>query len=203
MKPKISKWAIVVASIACMWIRKNASSKKKKKKKQEVRKGIEIREAEEEDRKSIVAMTLRMAYETENVKLPLEGVEKGVGTAFQHDKKENTTTLLRLRYWVAYENKNVVGMIGISPEYSDWWGTQYWWIVSLYTIPSHRRQGVASLLLEHVRNMSSHHKVQSLSLRVEVQNEKAQRLYKKVGFVIDKSHHVMTIGRTPGGTNIA
>ena len=142
--------------------------------------------------------TLQMAFETENVKLPVEGVERGVGTAFQNNHKDS----LRLRYWVAHHEQKVVGVIGVSPEYSDWWGAQYWWIVSLYTTPSYRRQGVARSLLEHVRKVSIEHKVQSVSLRVEVQNVNAQRLYKKVGFAIDNSHYVMTVGRTPGGTNI-
>ena len=120
-----------------------------------------------------------------------------MSSAFRHKNS------LRLRYWVAYDEYNkVVGVIGVSPEYSDWWGTQYWWIVSLYTAPSYRRQGVARSLLEYVRKVSIEHKVQSLSLRVEVQNVNAQRLYKKVGFAIDNSHYVMTIGRTPGGTSI-
>ena len=123
-------------------------------------------------------------------------------TQVRNRKREIANRRSGKRSEVAYDEYKVVGVIGVSPEYSDWWGTQYWWIVSLYTAPSYRRQGVARSLLEYVRKVSIEHKVQSLSLRVEVQNVNAQRLYKKVGFAIDNSHYVMTVGRTPGGTNI-
>jgi len=186
---------------------------------------INIRSANIDDKSSIVGMTIAMASETEDVRLPIEGVERGVGTAFS--RREYQDDELRLKYWVATSSKatnskdtsskdtkntnskytnstteNIVGVIGVSPEYSDWWGTQYWWIVSLYTKPSFRKQGIASKLLQHVKKISHKHKVQSLSLRVEKQNLAAQALYKKNGFVLDTSHYVMTVGRTPSGKQI-
>ena len=41
--------------------------------------------------------------------------------------------------------------------------------------------------------------VKTVNLRVEKANEPALSLYRKCGFVVDDSHHVMSSGRTPSG----
>jgi ribosomal protein S18 acetylase RimI-like enzyme len=107
---------------------------------------------------------------------------------------------LASKYWVATDGSDkVIGMVGVSPEWSDWWGVEYWWIISVYVAPSSRRKGVAAKMLRGVLAAAEARGVQTVNLRVEKDNATAQALYRSVGFAVDPSHLVMACGRTPAG----
>ena len=178
------------------------------------------------------------------------------------------------------------GMVGISPEWSDWWaqihrrhrrhppslvpshrhrrrrhrhrlhhhrlhhhqhhrcqltappppgrwGVEYWWVISVYVAPAHRRKGLATRLLKAVLAEAASRGAQTVNLRVERANTAAQvytaplssslksspiaashrspaaaflgpqALYRRAGFAVDDSHLVMAHGRTPSGELIA
>ena len=95
-----------------------------------------------------------------------------------------------------------VGFVGISPEWSDWWGTEYWWVISIFVAPGQRRKGIATKLFQDVLQRSQEKGVQTVNLRVEKLNSGAMSFYRKIGFVVDDSHHVMSIGKKPDGSKL-
>jgi ribosomal protein S18 acetylase RimI-like enzyme len=134
-----------------------------------------------------------MAAETESCELDFDKVDRGV--AFVLSGKG-----LASKYWVATDALNeVIGMVGVSPEWSDWWGVEYWWIIAVYVTPSSRRKGIAAKMLRGVLAAAKARGVQTVNLRVEKDNTAAQALYRSVGFAVDPSHLVMACGRTPAG----
>ena len=155
-------------------------------------------------------MTKAMAQETEGVLLPSDGVARGISVALSGRASAP-------QYWVATSeegeeegegsreaapNNAVVGLIGIAPEWSDWWGCDYWWITAVYVKKTHRRRGICKALLERVNAEARRRSVQCVMLRVEKDNVAAQRVYSSAGFEVDDSHHVMSCGRTPAGEEV-
>ena len=152
-----------------------------------------FREAASGDKDAIKKYTIEMAAETESCELDPDKVDQGV--AFVLNGKG-----LASKYWVATDACNeVIGMVGVSPEWSDWWGVEYWWIIAVYVAPSSRRKGVAAKMLRGVLAAADERGVQTVNLRVEKDNTTAQALYRSVGFAVDPSHLVMACGRTPSG----
>ena len=72
-------------------------------------------------------------------------------------------------------------------------------MASIFVDRNYRRTGVGSALLKGVLVSADQAGVQTVNLRVERENQSAQRLYRNVGFAIDDSHLVMSCGRTPSG----
>lgn len=152
-----------------------------------------IREAVPDDKDAIKKYTIEMAAETESCELDPDKVDKGVAFVLGGSG-------LASKYWVATDTSGkVIGMVGISPEWSDWWGVEYWWIIAVYVAPSSRRKGVAAKMLRGVLAAAEARGVQTVNLRVEKDNTTAQALYRSVGFAVDPSHLVMACGRTPAG----
>ena len=153
-----------------------------------------VREALPSDRAAIMKYTIDMADETEeDCTLDPVKVEKGVGFVLSGQG-------LSSKYWVATDDEDkVIGMVGVSPEWSDWWGVEYWWVISVYVEPSSRRRGVAARMMRGALAAAEAQGVQTVNLRVEKDNESAQALYRSVGFAVDPSHLVMACGRTPAG----
>ena len=87
----------------------------------------------------------------------------------------------------------------MSPEWSDWWNTSYWWVISIFVMVDHRRRGVASDMLAALLAAAEAEEVQTVNLRVETENTGAQAFYAAAGFAVDGSHVVMSRGRKPDG----
>ena len=152
-----------------------------------------FREAALDDKEAIKNYTIEMAAETESCGLDPDMVDKGVAFVLRGKG-------LASKYWVATDaSDKVIGMVGVSPELRDWWGVEYWWIISVYVAPSSRRKGVAAKMLRGVLAAAEARGVQTVNLRVEKDNATAQALYRSVGFAVDPSHLVMACGRTPAG----
>ena len=80
-----------------------------------------VRAATMGDLAAIKHMTSAMAIESEGVELPDTDLDRGVRTMLAGKAR------LQPKYWVACaDDGRVVGIIGVSPEWSDWWGTNYW-----------------------------------------------------------------------------
>ena len=71
------------------------------------------------------------------------------------------------------DDSSVVGCVGVSPEWSDWWNCQYWWIISIFVDSAHRRRGVGSAMIRRVLASASERDVQTVNLRVEASNASA------------------------------
>jgi GNAT superfamily N-acetyltransferase len=134
---------------------------------------ILIRKAISTDATSIIDFQLRMALETENMKLVSEIVTKGVDAVF-HDHS-------RGQYYVAESDGKVVASLLITYEWSDWRNCNVWWFQSVYVIPEFRRQGVFRKMYSHIRELAEEQDIAGLRLYVETKNSRAQKTYEALG----------------------
>ncbi|KPJ72697.1 MAG: hypothetical protein AMS14_07340, partial [Planctomycetes bacterium DG_20] len=95
---------------------------------------IHVRAGSQGDIDTIVAFQLRLARETEDLRLDRASVAQGVRAVVDDDAKG--------RYWLAEEDGRVLGCLLTVPEWSDWRNGTVLWIHSLYVRPESRRRGV-------------------------------------------------------------
>ena len=136
--------------------------------------GIEVRPARAADVPSLVEFNLGLASETESKALDARVLRRGVERALADPA--------RGRYFVAEIGGETAGALLVTTEWSDWRDGWFWWIQSVYVVPTHRGQGVYAALHRHVREAARRQgDVVGLRLYVERANERAQRLYQKLG----------------------
>ena len=161
---------------------------------------VTIRRGTTADLDGIVELQLALARETENgLELDPARVAAGVSAGLS----DGVGALLP-RYWVALSvtNGDVVGCVGVSPEWSDWWNAAYWWVISIFVRADDRRRGVASGMLAALLAAAEAEDVQAVNLRVETENTGAHAFYAAAGFAVDGSHIVMSRGRKPDGAAV-
>jgi GNAT superfamily N-acetyltransferase len=134
---------------------------------------ILIRKAIPSDAPSIVDFQLRMALETENIKLVPEIVTKGVDAVF-HDQS-------RGQYYVAESDGKVVASLLITCEWSDWRNCNVWWFQSVFVVPEFRRHGIFRKMYNHIRQLAEEQNIAGLRLYVETKNSRAQKTYEALG----------------------
>jgi GNAT superfamily N-acetyltransferase len=144
---------------------------------------IEIRPATERDIEVITANNAALAMETEHRRLSPDIVRAGVSAALADPAKG--------RYFVAELAGQVVGQIMHTYEWSDWRNGCFWWIQSVYVVPSARGQGVFRRLFDHLRTLArAEPGVCGLRLYVERDNSRAQKTYRQCG-LMDPGYFVM------------
>lgn len=134
---------------------------------------ILIRKATPSDAPSIIDFQLRMAWETEEMKLVPEILTKGVDAVF-HDQS-------RGQYYVAEADGKVIASLLITNEWSDWRNCNVWWFQSVYVVPEFRRKGVFRKMYGHIRELAVQQGIAGLRLYVETKNSKAQTTYEALG----------------------
>ncbi len=143
---------------------------------------MNIRIAEKRDAPALVEFNQAMALETEGKKLDSEILRNGVEAVFDDEKKGF--------YVVAEEAGKIVGGLMITFEWSDWRNAWFWWIQSVYILPSHRGRSIYRFLYEFVKTQATDAKnVCGFRLYVEKENTRAQRVYEKLG--MESSHYLM------------
>jgi ribosomal protein S18 acetylase RimI-like enzyme len=133
-----------------------------------------IREATLTDLSELVSFQIRMAKETENLKLDEKLLTKGITELLNHPEHG--------KYYVAVEDNTALGCLMTTYEWSDWRCGTVLWIQSVYIDPVHRAKGVFSSMYQYFQQMVL--KDQSLCgirLYVDKTNEKAQRSYERLG----------------------
>lgn len=124
---------------------------------------------------------IKMALETESMKLDPPTVELGVSAVFDDPSKG--------KYWLAESNGQVVGCLLTVPEWSDWRNGTVLWIHSVYVHPDFRKQGVYRLLYSHLKEMvSSSKELRGLRLYVDKTNTQAQKVYEVLGMSGEHYH---------------
>ncbi len=119
---------------------------------------------------TIADYQVKMAWETEQLRLDLPTVELGVTAVFDDPSKG--------KYWLAEANGEVVGCLLTVPEWSDWRNGTVLWIHSVYVKPEFRKLGVFRKLYSHLRTMVETSKdLRGLRLYVEKANHTAQKVY--------------------------
>ena len=134
---------------------------------------ILIRKAKPSDALSIIDFQLRMAWETENIKLVPEIVTKGVDAVF-HNKS-------RGQYYVAESDGSLIASLLITYEWSDWRNCNVWWFQSVFVVPEFRRLGVFRKMYGHIRVLAEEQDIAGLRLYVETKNSSAQKTYEALG----------------------
>jgi GNAT superfamily N-acetyltransferase len=87
------------------------------------------------------------------------------------------------RFYVAREGKQVVAMASLLFTVSTAEGGKAAWFEDLVVHPEHRKHGIGAKLLEHVIAQARTEGVLRITLLTDMQNERAQVLYRRLGFV--------------------
>ena len=143
---------------------------------------VSIRQAAIGDAKQIADFNTNMAMETEDMELIPEVILSGVRKLINNDSFGY--------YLVAEANHEIVGSLMVTTEWSDWRNGQFWWIQSVYVIPSWRRKGLYRKLYETVKQLADKNdNVCGFRLYVEKENTIAQSTYDNVG--MHETHYKM------------
>ena len=122
----------------------------------------------------IAEFQIRMAFETEQMKLDPPTVEKGVSAVFDDPSKG--------KYWLAEVDGNVVASLLAIPEWSDWRNGTVLWIHSVYVPVAYRKKGVFKKLYSHLKTMvETSPELRGLRLYVDKSNTAAQDVYNSLG----------------------
>ena len=129
----------------------------------------------------IAEYQVKMAWETEQLKLDPPTVELGVAAVFDDPGKG--------KYWLAEVNGEVAGCLLTVPEWSDWRNGTVLWIHSVYVKPEYRKHGVFRKLYTHLKTMVETSKdLRGLRLYVEKANGPAQKVYESLGMSGEHYH---------------
>ena len=135
---------------------------------------LRVRMATASDGDAFVRFNRAMALETENKTLDEGIVDPGVKAVF-----EDPT---RGFYVVAESANDIVAVLMVTYEWSDWRNATFWWIQSVYVTPTFRRRGLYSKLYDFVRARArSEGNVCGFRLYVEKDNRVAQKVYESLG----------------------
>ena len=135
---------------------------------------LRVREASMADINILVEFNAAMALETERKTLDPRILSAGVAAVLAEPR--------RGFYLVAEAERDVVGCLMITYEWSDWRNGDWWWFQSVYVRPEDRRRGVFRLLYAEVeRRARATPRVIGLRLYVERDNASAQRTYASLG----------------------
>lgn len=154
---------------------------------------IRIRAATPKDAATIALFNIRMALETENLRLDPMTIERGVKRLFE-DKSRGD-------YYVAEIGGAVVGCLMVTHEWSDWRDGDMWWIQSVYVASEARKVGVFKALFAHVERLAHEAEAVAIRLYVDRHNDRAKSSYAKMGMELteyDIMHKSLDGGSTRG-----
>ncbi len=136
---------------------------------------INIRYGRETDAAILAGFQVKMAEETEDLRLDEEQVADGVLQIIRDRSKG---------FYIVAENDNedLEGCLIITYEWSDWRNGWIWWIGSLYVDQASRKRGIFKKMLNKVIALSQEHNVKVLRLYMDENNEQARAAYLKSGF---------------------
>ena len=143
---------------------------------------MNIRLAVPSDVDALVEFNQAMALETEGKRLNTEVLRAGVSAVFGDEKKGF--------YVVVEDNGTVAAGLMVTTEWSDWRNGWFWWIQSVYVRPEHRGGGLYGRMYEFVKERAAQTgDIRGFRLYVEKENERAQRVYEKLG--MERTYYLM------------
>lgn len=126
----------------------------------------------------LVEFNAALAWETEKRRLDLQRVRPGVQAVLDSPNRG---------FYVVGEttaDRQVVGQLLITFEWSDWRNGVMWWIQSAYVREDARREGVFRMLYQYVlQEAQKQGAVAGVRLYVEQDNRVAQQTYESLGLV--------------------
>ena len=134
-----------------------------------------VRKAQDKDLDSLVSFTVAEAREAEGAEKDPSIVRRGVEAGLS-----NRAIAM---YWVVESDQGeIVASTSVVREWSDWNARDYWWIQSMYVLPSHRGQGLVEMLIGAVSAEARASGAADLRLYVHTRNKKAIVAYRRCGF---------------------
>lgn len=135
---------------------------------------ITIRQAKPSDAPRIAEFNLRLAEETEGLRLEPDCVRAGVAALLKDPAKG--------RYYVAEAEGAAVGQMMLTYEWSDWRNGNLWWIQSVYVKPEFRRRGVFRRLFDYLKVLAQKQgDIPALRLYMHRENARARQSYERLG----------------------
>jgi GNAT superfamily N-acetyltransferase len=135
---------------------------------------LTIRDAMPADALTITEFNRLLALETENKRLDLDVLSRGVRQALERPEM--------CRYFLAESEARIVGQTMLTLEWSDWRAGVFWWLQSVYVVPEQRGRGVFRALFTHIEQLSRKApEVCGLRLYVEQHNAPAIATYGRMG----------------------
>lgn len=142
---------------------------------------IDIVAGSEGDVALIAQFQIDMAMESEGLTLDAEKVLNGVSAVMKDNSKG--------KYLVARLDEHIIASLMITREWSDWNCEWYWWIQSVYVLPSYRGKGIFSAMYSKVKEMAREEGVVQIRLYVDKENIKARNVYQRLG--MNECHYLM------------
>jgi ribosomal protein S18 acetylase RimI-like enzyme len=142
---------------------------------------IIVRSATIDDVDFIVHANASMALETETLQLDLDILEAGIRSVFDKPSRGS--------YLIGEINGDVCGSLMITTEWSDWRNNEVAWIQSLFVSEKHRGKGVFKSMFSHVESLVEQGVYAGVRLYVDLTNEAAIEVYKKLG--MNGDHYMM------------
>ena len=135
---------------------------------------MNLRQAESSDAPVIADFNLRLAHETEHLRLDLARVHAGVAAVLGDPAKGI--------YFVAEIDRVIAGQLMITYEWSDWRNGVIWWLQSVYVRPDFRGRGVFRALFDHLKQLArARPNVCGLRLYMRAGNARARHAYERLG----------------------
>ncbi|NOT30754.1 MAG: GNAT family N-acetyltransferase [Planctomycetes bacterium] len=135
---------------------------------------LRIRPAYPREIAVLIEFNRAMAQETEGRALDPSRLRAGVEAVFAEPSRGT--------YYLALQGEEPLGGLLVTSEWSDWRNGVFWWIQSVYVVPSARRQGVFGQLYRHVLERArANPEVCGLRLYVDHENHAAQAVYRQLG----------------------
>ncbi len=139
---------------------------------------LNIRLAKRGDAEKIASFSAAMAFETEGRSLDLDRLSEGTRALLESPDRG----FFMVAELEEGENRQLLGQLMITYEWSDWRNGSFWWIQSLYVDPAWRRQNVFRRMHEAVMaRAKTSPNVCGVRLYVEESNSLAQAVYRRVG----------------------
>lgn len=143
---------------------------------------MEIRLATGNDISALVEFNQAMALETESKTLDGSILTAGVSAVLVDEQKG--------RYLVVEDSGAVVAGLLITREWSDWRNAWFWWIQSVYVMPSYRGTGLYRRMYQFVKALAAEEgNICGFRLYVEKENENARKVYEKLG--MEETYYLM------------
>jgi len=135
---------------------------------------LTIRQAELSDAAVVAEFNLRLAEETEGIRLVPNRVAEGVAAILADASKG--------LYYLAEVDGQVIGQVMITYEWSDWRNGNLWWLQSVYVREDFRRRGIFRALFQHLQKLArSRRDVCGLRLYMHSENVRARNSYQQLG----------------------
>ena len=91
--------------------------------------------------------------------------------------------------YLATGERGALGFTQLYPTFSSVSMRPMWILNDLYVVPDERKQGVARALIDRARQLAVETGAKGVILETAIDNDAAQRLYDKYGFVRDTEFH--------------